>query len=170
MGFGLAIRFTGLFNTQCVTTIYRSLLHIHIIVHCRCLVVAFKGGVALPLGSQTVPVWATNFSQRLNLTSTPTHSLNSTQLTPIYSFKLLLTLACTVVLDSNPVRTHDHIFIFYRLVRVLKWGLLIEERKGLTTTGHPPPTGKRHCWQSLSLFHSFTLSLSLWIIFGNRLV
>jgi hypothetical protein len=30
---------------------------------------------------------------------------------------------------------------FPRLLRVLKWGLLLDERRGVTTAGHSPSTG-----------------------------
>jgi hypothetical protein len=51
---------------------------------------------------------------------------------------MLLALASTIVLVSGPVGTHDHIFVLSRLLRVLKRGLLIDERRGLTTAGHYP--------------------------------
>jgi hypothetical protein len=51
------------------------------------------------------------------------------------SSKLMLALVSTVLLLSGPVRTHDHIFVLSRLVRVFKWGLLFDERRGLTSTG-----------------------------------
>jgi hypothetical protein len=34
-----------------------------------------------------------------------------------------------------PSGPHDHIFVLSRLSRVLKWGLLFDERRGLTATG-----------------------------------
>jgi hypothetical protein len=44
-------------------------------------------------------------------------------------------------LNSVPVGTHDRIFIFSRLLRVLNWGLFVDKRRGLTTTGHSPSAG-----------------------------
>jgi hypothetical protein len=49
------------------------------------------------------------------------------------SSKLLLVLASTVVLG---IGTHDHIFVLSVLLRVLKWGLLFDEKRAVTTTGH----------------------------------
>jgi hypothetical protein len=54
-------------------------------------------------------------------------------------------------LVSGPVGTHDHIFVFSRLLSVLKWGYLLEEKRGLTTL----VTGEWLCWLS----HSLSLSL-----------
>jgi hypothetical protein len=45
--------------------------------------------------------------------------------------KLLL-----VLLVSGPVGTYDHIFVLSRLLRVLKWDFLFEERRGVTTFDH----------------------------------
>jgi hypothetical protein len=36
-------------------------------------------------------------------------------------------------LVSDPVGTHNHVFTLSRLLRVLKWGLRFDERRGLTT-------------------------------------
>jgi hypothetical protein len=66
-------------------------------------------------------------------------------------------------LVSVPVGTYNHIFVFARLSRVLKLGLLSDERRSLTVTDHSPlpPTGEWLCWLSLSLIHLFVfLSLS----------
>jgi hypothetical protein len=41
-------------------------------------------------------------------------------------------------LVSGPVRIHGHIFVLSRLLHVLKWGLLFDERRGLMATGHSP--------------------------------
>jgi hypothetical protein len=35
---------------------------------------------------------------------------------------------------------HDHIFVFPRLLLVLKWDLIFNERRGLNATGHSPST------------------------------
>jgi hypothetical protein len=45
------------------------------------------------------------------------------------------------ILVSGPVGNYDHIFVFPRLSPVLKWGLLFDNRRGLTTTGHSLSTG-----------------------------
>jgi hypothetical protein len=37
---------------------------------------------------------------------------------------------------SGPGGTHDDIFVLFRLLRVLKLGLLFDKKRGLTTTGH----------------------------------
>jgi hypothetical protein len=55
------------------------------------------------------------------------------------------------LLASGPVGTHNHIFVLSRLLRVLKWGLLFDERRDMTTTGHSPSTGEWLFWLSLSL-------------------
>jgi hypothetical protein len=52
---------------------------------------------------------------------------------------LLLVLASTVVLG---IGIYDHIFVHSRLSRVLKRGLLFDERRGLTTTDHSPSIGE----------------------------
>jgi hypothetical protein len=45
-------------------------------------------------------------------------------------------------LISGSFGTHDHIFVLSTLLRVLKWGLLFDERRGLTVTGHSPFIGE----------------------------
>jgi hypothetical protein len=65
-----------------------------------------------------------------------------------YSYVLIIMLSCILLrirlnccwsspahqfLVSCPVKTHDHIFLF-RPLRVLKWGLHFNERRGMTTT------------------------------------
>jgi hypothetical protein len=45
-------------------------------------------------------------------------------------------------LASGLVGIHDHIFVPSRLLCVLKWGLIFEERRGLTAAGHSPSTGE----------------------------
>jgi hypothetical protein len=45
-------------------------------------------------------------------------------------------------------------FVLFRLLRVLKWGLLFDKRRGLTTTGHSHSTGEWLCCPSFSLTHS----------------
>jgi hypothetical protein len=44
-------------------------------------------------------------------------------------------------LVSGAVRTHYHIFVFWRLLLVLQWDPLFEEGRGLTSTGHSPFVG-----------------------------
>jgi hypothetical protein len=66
----------------------------------------------------------------------------STHLSLVLSSKFLLALASTSVLDFGPLGTHDHIFVISRLSGVLNWGLLFDDRWGLTTTGHSPSTGE----------------------------
>jgi hypothetical protein len=56
-------------------------------------------------------------------------------------------------LVSGPVGTHDHIFVLFRILCVLKWGLIFD-KKGLTTASHSPYTGEWHCCPSLSLTRS----------------
>jgi hypothetical protein len=51
---------------------------------------------------------------------------------------LLLVLASTVILG---IGIYD-IFFHFRLLRVLKWGLLFDERRALTTTDHSPSIGE----------------------------
>jgi hypothetical protein len=76
---------------------------------------------------------------------------------------------------SAPFGTHDHIFILYRLLRVLKRGLLFDER-ALNSTGHSPSTGEWLCCLSLSLNHLLTLctgwlfSLSGQNLYGDRYI
>jgi hypothetical protein len=71
---------------------------------------------------------------------------------------LLLALISTVNLVSAPVRIHYHIFVLSKLLTVLKWGLLFNERRGLTTIGHPLILGVTllldHNTQHPSLAHS----------------
>jgi hypothetical protein len=55
--------------------------------------------------------------------------------------KFLLVLASTVLV-SGPVGNFDCTFVPTRLLRVLKWGLLFDERRGLTAIGHSPFTGE----------------------------
>jgi hypothetical protein len=57
------------------------------------------------------------------------------------SRKLLLVLASTIVLGIGPRRERWSYFFLSRLVRVLKWGLLFNERRVLTTPSHPLSTG-----------------------------
>jgi hypothetical protein len=59
-------------------------------------------------------------------------------------------------LVSCPFGTHGHIIVLSRLLRVLKWGHYLEERRGLTTTGYSPSTGE---WL-LALTHSLAPALS----------
>jgi hypothetical protein len=49
-------------------------------------------------------------------------------------------------LVSAPVGTHDHIFVFRRLLRVLKWGLFFGVRCDVTTTGPSPSTHSLSDW------------------------
>jgi hypothetical protein len=61
----------------------------------------------------------------------------------VQSSKLLLALASIVVLDVGPHRdSNDHIFVLSRLLRVLKCGLLFDERRRLTSSGHSTSTGE----------------------------
>jgi hypothetical protein len=39
-------------------------------------------------------------------------------------------------LSSGPIGTRDYIIVISRLLRVLNWLLLFDERTGLTATGH----------------------------------
>jgi hypothetical protein len=39
-------------------------------------------------------------------------------------------------LSSGPIGTRGYIFVLSRLLRVLNWRLLFDERTGLTATGH----------------------------------
>jgi hypothetical protein len=50
---------------------------------------------------------------------------------PFQSSKLLLVLASTVVLGFMPVGTRGHDFVLSRLLCVLKWDLLFDERRDL---------------------------------------
>jgi hypothetical protein len=77
---------------------------------------------------------------------------------PVQSSRLLLALASTVILGFGPRRTHGHIFVLSRLLGVLIWGLLFDERREVTPTGHSS-NGEWFCWLSLSL----TYSLSYWL-------
>jgi hypothetical protein len=36
---------------------------------------------------------------------------------------------------SGPVGTYDNIFVLSKILGVSKWGLLVDERRGLTATG-----------------------------------
>jgi hypothetical protein len=74
------------------------------------------------------------------------------QLTPVQSSKLLLALASTVFLGFGP-RWNPwlYIFVLFRLLRVLKWGLLFEKRRGPVT---PPLLGVTLLSLTLTHFHS----------------
>jgi hypothetical protein len=43
---------------------------------------------------------------------------------------------------SGAIGTFDHMFVLSILLSVLKWGLLFDERRGLTTTGYSLSTGE----------------------------
>jgi hypothetical protein len=60
----------------------------------------------------------------------------------VQSSKLLLAFASKVLLGFGPLGTHEHIFVVSRPLHVLKWGLLFDKRRGLTTTGHFRSTGE----------------------------
>jgi hypothetical protein len=60
----------------------------------------------------------------------------------ITSGKLLLVSPAQSFFVSGPIDTHGHIYVLTRLLHVLKWGLLFDERRGLTTTGHSPAIGE----------------------------
>jgi hypothetical protein len=74
----------------------------------------------------------------------------------VQSSKLLLVLTSTVILGFGYTRDPWPHF-FCRLLRVLKWGHLFDERWGLTTTGHSHSTGK---WleRALTVTRSLTRS------------
>jgi hypothetical protein len=76
-------------------------------------------------GSQSSHNWSSTVNSQL------------TGFRPVKFSKLLLSLTSTAVLDLGP---HDHIFVLSRLLHVLKWCLLFDKRRGLTTTCHPPST------------------------------
>jgi hypothetical protein len=57
---------------------------------------------------------------------------------------------------SGPVRTHDHIFVSSRLLRVF------DERRGLTVTGHSPSAGVQLSTRSHSLIQSLSLTPQLY--------
>jgi hypothetical protein len=81
-------------------------------------------------------------------------------------------LPAQLFLASGPVGTHDHIFVLSRLLRSMKWCLLYEERRGLTTALHAPFTGESFCWcwASHSFTHSFLcMYLLLWNMFTEQL-
>jgi hypothetical protein len=65
------------------------------------------------------------------------------------SVKLLLVLASTsaswLLVPSGPIT----IIFFSRFLRVLRWSLLFNDRRGLTTTGHSPCTGDDSSGHSL---------------------
>jgi hypothetical protein len=55
--------------------------------------------------------------------------------TPLFSVgsgKLLLAFGSTVLV-LGPVRSHDHNFVFSKILHVFKWGLLFDEKSDLTT-------------------------------------
>jgi hypothetical protein len=54
----------------------------------------------------------------------------------LQSSKFMLVSPAQSFLVSGPVGTHDHIFVLPQILRVLKWGLLFDERRGLTNTGY----------------------------------
>jgi hypothetical protein len=55
----------------------------------------------------------------------------------VWSGKMLLVLASIVNLGFESRGEFMTILLFFpRLLRVLKWGHLFDERRGLTTTGH----------------------------------
>jgi hypothetical protein len=56
-------------------------------------------------------------------------------------------------MDTDPVGTHDHIFVLSRLLLVLKWGLLLDEGTGSTATGHSLSTVEWHRWLTLAHSH-----------------
>jgi hypothetical protein len=65
------------------------------------------------------------------------------------------------LLVSDPYGTQDHSFVLSILLRVLKWGLLFDERRGLTTTGHSLSIGSDSAGcQSLTQFHSFSVKIN----------
>jgi hypothetical protein len=90
-------------------------------------------------------------------------ALRPVQYSSLQCSKFLLTQSFLV---SGLVGAHDPIFVLSRLLRGLKWGLLFEERRGLTTVGHSPSTGKWLCLCSLSLTHSLT-PVWLFVDFGS---
>jgi hypothetical protein len=49
---------------------------------------------------------------------------------------LLIVLASAVFLVSDFAGTHDHIFVLSKNFGVLKRGLLFDERRDVTATGH----------------------------------
>jgi hypothetical protein len=61
-------------------------------------------------------------------------------------------------LVSVSVEAHGHNFVISRLLRVLKWGLLFDEKWGLSTTDHSPSTGEWFCLLILTLSLKFTNS------------
>jgi hypothetical protein len=52
----------------------------------------------------------------------------------VQSSKLLLALTSTVILGFGHRRDPWQYFVLFTLLRVLKWGLVFEERRGVTTT------------------------------------
>jgi hypothetical protein len=105
--------------------------------------------VPLPPGSRPRKLAAISHQPPTFLTAVSRLSLDllASPVRPVKSSKLLLALASPVVLIFRPL---DHIFVLATLLRVLKWDLLFEERRGLTTTDHSPSTGEWPCWRSLS--------------------
>jgi hypothetical protein len=63
------------------------------------------------------------------------------------------------VVVLGPGRTHYHLFVLSRFLCVLKWSLLFDKRRGLTTTGHSPSTGGMTADSLAQLFiHSHSAS------------
>jgi hypothetical protein len=61
-------------------------------------------------------------------------------------------------LVSGPVVTRDHFSVLSRLLRVMKWSLLFNKRRGLTNTGHSLSNEEWLCWLSLSFNDSLAHS------------
>jgi hypothetical protein len=91
------------------------------------------------------PASATIFSQQ-QLTRTepqqfshsPTHSFSPSSSSVNYGWSS----PAQSFLASSSVGNHDHIFVLSRLLRILKWGFLFVERRGLTITGHSSSFGE----------------------------
>jgi hypothetical protein len=95
------------------------------------------------------------FSQNSSFTSQPIYYI-STNRNRSVKFIISASLAnfrwsssAQSMLVSDPVGTHDHIFALSKTLYVLKWGLLLDKRRNMTTIGHSPST------EGYSSGHSF---------------
>jgi hypothetical protein len=69
------------------------------------------------------------------------HRLNGMAALSVGRSDILLLVLASTVLVSDPVGTHDHIFVVSKTLRVLKWGLLFDGRVVWLLLVTPPLLG-----------------------------
>jgi hypothetical protein len=82
----------------------------------------------------------------------------------LMSEKLLLVFSSTANLGFGPRRDPYRIFLLSKILRVLKWGLQFDERKGATATSHSPSNGAY-----LARTFSYAIDLTILLLKRNRL-